>query len=355
MATMIRSEEAAAGEPASRGRRPSRRELLAGTAAAFASIAFVRAPARAAEFTFKWGHATQLNHPLHVNIVRVKNEVLARSKGRLQIDIFPNNQLGGDPAMLSQARSGAMQLYAGYGGIFASVAPLAGIEGIGFAFKNQTQALAAFDGPLGALVRKQMDEKGPFVTFARPYVNGFREITTSTKPIRTIADLEGLKIRTPPTKIWVDMFRTLGAAPTPIAASEMYTAMQTHVVDGQENPFTIIETYRLFEVQKYISITNHMWSNFWLVANADAFKSLPPDLQTILRDAIDKYATSNRREMELSNASLAEKMSRVYRMQINTVDTAPFRAKLKPFYASERGEFGETAWGLLEKSVGSLA
>jgi TRAP-type transport system periplasmic protein len=150
------------------------------------------------------------------------------------------------------------------------------------------------------------------------------------------------------------MFKTLGAAPTPIAASEMYTALQTHVVDAQENPFTILETYRLFEVQKYVSVTNHMWSNFWLVANADAYKSLPPDLQTILRDAMNKYALTNRREMEISNASLAEKMGRVYRMQINQVDTAPFRAKLKPFYASERSDFGEAAWGLLEKSVGAL-
>ena len=334
---------------------PARKRFLAGSAAAFASVAFVRAPARAAQFTFKWGHATQLNHPLHVNAVRVRDEVVRRSNGRLAIQIFPNNTLGGDPAMLQQSRTGALELYSGYGGIYASIAPLAGIEGIGFAFKSQAQALAAFDGPLGAAVRAQMDAKGPYVTFERPWVNGFRQITTSTKPIRTVADLDGLKIRTPPTKIWVDMFRELGAAPTPIAASEMYTALQTHVVDAQENPFTILETYHLYEVQKYVSVTNHMWSNFWVVANADAFKSLPPDLQTILRNAINEHALTNRREMELSNASLEEKMSRVYRMQINTVDTTPFRAKLKPFYAREKADFGDTAWSLLEKAAGVLA
>jgi tripartite ATP-independent transporter DctP family solute receptor len=330
-----------------------RSKFVAG-AGAFASIAVVRAPARAAQYTMKWGHATQLNHPLHVNAVRVKNEVAARSQGRLAIQIFPNNVLGGDPAMLQQSRTGALELYAGYGGIFASVAPLAGIEGIGFAFKNQAQALAAFDGALGAAVRKEMDAKG-WMTFERPWVNGFRQITTSTKPIKTVADLEGLKIRTPPTKIWVDMFKELGAAPTPISASEMYTALQTHVVDAQENPFTILETYRLFEVQKYVSVTNHMWSNFWLVANADAFKALPRDLQTILRDAMNKYALTNRREMELSNASLAEKMGRVYRMQVNQVDTGPFRARLKPFYAREKNDFGADSWALLERSVGALS
>ena len=332
----------------------TRARFIGGAAAGFASIAIVRSPARAAEYTFKWGHATQLNHPLHVNAVRVKNAVLARSKGRLAIELFPNNTLGGDPAMLAQARSGAIQLYSGYGGIFSSVAPSAGIEGVGFAFKNQAQALAAFDGPLGAYVRKEMDSKG-FMTFEKPWVNGFRQITTSTKPIRTVADMEGLKIRTPPSKIWVDMFKELGASPTPIAASEMYVALQTHVVDAQENPFTILETYRLFEVQKYVSVTNHMWSNFWNVANADAFHALPPDLQTILREEMSAKASSNRREMELSNASLAEKMGRVYGMRINVVETLPFRAKLKPFYAKEKVDFGPEAWGLLEKSVGTLS
>jgi len=332
----------------------TRARFIGGAAAGFASIAIVRSPARAAEYTFKWGHATQLNHPLHVSAVRVKNAVFARSRGRLAIELFPNNSLGGDPAMLAQARSGAIQLYSGYGGIFSSVAPSAGIEGVGFAFKSQAQALAAFDGPLGAYVRREMDSKG-FITFEKPWVNGFRQITTSTKPIRTVNDMEGLKIRTPPSKIWVDMFKELGASPTPIAASEMYVALQTHVVDAQENPFTILETYRLFEVQKYVSVTNHMWSNFWSVANADAFHALPPDLQTILREEMSAKAISNRREMELSNASLAEKMGRVYGMRINIVETLPFRAKLKPFYAKEKADFGPEAWGLLEKSVGTLS
>jgi len=334
--------------------RSDRRRFLAGSAAALASVAFVRRPGDAAEFTFKWAHATQLNHPLHVNAVGVKNDVLQRTRGRLAIEIYPNNVLGGDPAMLTQVRSGAIQLYSGYGGIYQSVAPLAGIEGVGFAFKNQAQALAAFDGPLGALVRKQMDERGPFVTFERPWVNGFRQITTSTHPIRVVADMAGLKIRTPPSKIWVDMFKTLGAAPTPIAASEMYTALQTHVVDAQENPFTILETYRLYEVQKYVSVTNHMWSNFWVVANADAFAKLPPDLQRILRDSVNRFAISNRRQMQISNDSLAEKMGRVYKMQINAVETAPFREKLRPFYVQEKAEFGPEAWALLERSVGTL-
>jgi len=331
----------------------SRRAFGAG-AAAFASIAMLPSRVRAAEFTFKWGHATQANHPLNVNAVRVRAAVLKASKGRLDVQVYGNNVLGGDTAMLAQVRSGAIQLYSGFGGFYANVAPVAGIEAIGFAFHDQAQALRAFDGPLGAYVRKEIDSKGGLVTFERAWVNGFRQVTTSTKPIVTTADLQGLKIRTPAAKIWVDMFSALGASPTPINASEMYTALQTHVVDAQENPFSILESYRLFEVQKYISVTNHMWSNFWVVANADSFKGLPPDLQTILRNALNHMALLNRREMELSNNSLAEKLTR-FGMKINTVETAPFRARLHDFYAKYKSEYGTAAWDLLESSVGRLA
>lgn len=255
--------------------------------------------------------------------------------------------------MLSQVRSGAIQLYSGYGGAYEVIAPLAGIEGIGFAFTSQAQALRAFDGPLGAVVRRQIDAQGGLVSFERPWVNGFRQITTSTKPVVSVGDLDGLRIRTPPSPIWVDLFKTLGAAPTPINASEMYTALQTHIVDAQENPFTILVTYRLYEVQKYVSVNNHMWSNFWITANADAYRALPSDLQTILRDATNRMALFNRREMQLSNDSLAEKLTRLG-MKINQVDTRPFRAKLPEFYSKYRMKFGDEAWRLLEASVGRL-
>jgi tripartite ATP-independent transporter DctP family solute receptor len=333
----------------------SRRRFGAGSAATFASIAVLpaRAFASAPEFTFKWGHATQVNHPLNVSAVRVREAVAKASRGRLAIEVYGNNQLGGDTAMLAQVRSGSIQLYSGYGGIYANVSPLAGIEAVGFAFHNQAEALRVFDGPLGAAIRADLDSKGGLVTFERAWVNGFRQITTSTHPIVTVDDMNGLKIRTPPSRIWVDMFRALGAAPTPINASEMYTALQTHVVDAQENPFAILESYRLYDVQKYLSVTNHMWSNFWVVANAGAYRALPPDLQRLLRDTINEMALVNRRETELSNASLEDKLGR-RGMVVNRVATAPFRAKLKDFYAAERDQFGAAAWGMLEAGVGHL-
>jgi tripartite ATP-independent transporter DctP family solute receptor len=331
----------------------TRRALLLASTAGLAGAALAPVAISATPLTFRWGHATQDDHPLAINAARVRDEVHARSGGRLEIALFGNNQLGGDTAMLGQVRSGALQIYSGYGGAYEVVAPLAGIEGIGFAFTSQAQALQTFDGPLGALVRNQIEELAGLITFRRAWVNGFRQITTSTKPIVSVGDLAGLKIRTPPSPIWVDLFKTLGAAPTPINASEMYTALQTHVVDAQENPFTIVDTYHLYEVQKYLSVTNHMWSNFWVVTNGDAFRALPLDLQRILSEAMDRAALRQRAEMERSNASLASKLLSLG-MKINTVNTAPFRARLGTFYAKYREKYGDAAWSRLEAAVGKL-
>jgi TRAP-type transport system periplasmic protein len=331
----------------------SRQRFLTASGGACAVAAFAPRRAGAAPIVFKWGHATQADHPLAYNAVRVRDRVRARSNGRLEIRLFPNNELGGDTAMLSQVRSGALEIYSGYGGIYSVVAPLAGIEAVGFAFSSQPQALRAFDGPLGAAIRRQIDERAGVVTFERAWVNGFRQITTSTKPIVTVADMAGLRIRTPTAPIWVDMFQALGAAPTPINADEMYVALQTHIVDAQENPFTIIQSYRLFEVQKYVSVTNHMWSNFWVVTNAGALNALPPDLRAILRNAVNEGALANRRDMQLSNDSLEDKLARLG-MRINHPQTAPFRARLGDFYAKYRGRFGTEAWSLLEATVGRL-
>jgi tripartite ATP-independent transporter DctP family solute receptor len=271
------------------------------------------------------------------------------------VQIFPNAQLGGDQAMFSQVRTGAIQIYSGYGGLFSTVAPLAGIEAVGFAFKSQEQALKAMDGLLGKAIRADIDSKAGVVTMNRACVNGFREITTSTKPIQSVDDLSGLKIRTPTAPIWLDMFKALGASPTPINANEMYTALQTHIVDGQENPLVIEMTFRLYEVQKYLSLTNHMWSNFWTVVNADTFKSLSPDQQKLLRSTMDRYALENRAQTEALNNSLSDKLSRLG-LKINSVDPAAFRAKLAAsgFYTKYKAQYGDANWALLEASAGKL-
>ena len=338
-------------QPISRGR------FSAGAAAAFAGIVVVKSRAIADEpqFQYKFASNISVDHPLNVRMTQMWNAVNQETKGRLKVQMFPNNQLGGDPAMLTQLRSGALQFFTLDGGILQSVVPVAGIQGVGFAFKNSADAFAAMDGPLGTYVRKDIEGKGLYA-FEKMWENGMRQITSSTHPMKTADDLKSFKVRTPPGRLWVDLFKSLGAAPTPIAFNEVYLALQNHTVDGQENPYAIIDTARLYEVQKYLTVTNHMWSAFWFLANGDAWRALPPDIQAVVSRNAVKYAVRQRRDTALLNASLEDKLKR-RGMQVVDADTATFRAKLREskFYERWKAEFGPAAWDLLEAKTGKLA
>jgi TRAP-type transport system periplasmic protein len=330
----------------------TRRTFAAGAAATFASIAVVRSRARAAQFAYKYASNVDVSHPLNVRMVEMWHDVREQTHGRLDVQNFPNNQLGGDTAMLTQLRSGALQFFTLDGGILQSVVPVAAIQGVGFAFKNSRDAFVAMDGALGDYVRNDIKAKGIWV-FDKMWDNGMRDITSSRSPIKTADDLNDFKIRTPAGKLWVDLFKALGASPSPLNFNEVYTALQTHVFDGQENPPAIIQTARLYEVQKYLSITNHMWSAFHLLGNMDAWKALPSDIQAVVVKNSAKYALAQRGDVQLLNDTLIDKLRREG-MAINTADVAGFRARLTDFYKTYRGVFGDTAWGLLEKTSGKL-
>jgi tripartite ATP-independent transporter DctP family solute receptor len=286
-----------------------------------------------------------VDHPLNVRMRECWNAVNKETKGRLDVQIFPNNQLGGDTQALQQLRSGALQFFTLDGGILQSVVPVAAIQGVGFAFKDSTEAFRALDGPLGDHVRDAIRAAGLYV-HPKMWENGMRQITSSNKPIRSVADLPGFKIRTPAGELWVDLFKSLGASPAPLNFSELYTALQTHVFDGQENPYAIIDVGRLYEVQKYLSVTNHMWSAYHFLGNQEAWNALPRDVQSVVERNLGKYALLQRRDTALRNESLSEK-----------ADTSGFRTKLSSsgFYTKWAGKFGPQAWALLEKTSGKLA
>jgi tripartite ATP-independent transporter DctP family solute receptor len=333
--------------------RFTRGSFLTSTAAAFATIGFVRGPARAAEFSYKAGTNQPVDHPLSVAMRDLWAAVKKETNGRLDVATFPNNQLGGDTAMLTQLRSGALHFMTLDGGILQSVVPAAAIQGVGFAFKDSKAAHTAFDGKVGAYVRSEIAAKGLYA-FERIWENGMRNVTSSTKPINTIADFANFKIRTPESKLYLDLFKSLGASPTPINFSELYTALQTHVVDGQENPLLNIEVARFFEVQKYVSMTSHMWSGYWLLSSAEVWKGLPPDIQAVVTKNAEIYGLRQRASVMALNDSLVGKL-RSQGMTINTPDRAPMRAHLGDFYKSMKSAFGTTAWDTLESYTGKLA
>jgi tripartite ATP-independent transporter DctP family solute receptor len=279
--------------------------------------------------------------------------VRTQTNGRVDVTVFPNNQLGGDTAMLQQLRAGALQIMTLDGGILESVVPVAAIQSVGFAFSDPSAAYRTFDGKLGAYVRGEIESKG-IHPFEKIWENGMRMMTSSAKPIHTAADLAGFKMRTPSSRIALDLFRSLGSAPTPMNFSELYTSLQTHVVDGQENPLANIEFARFFEVQKYLTLSGHMWGGYWLLASGDWWKSLPADVQAIVSRNAVTYGERQRRDVDKLNDTLIAKLRTQGMEVIDKPDRASMKAKLPEFYKRWKAEFGDTAWSLLEGSVGKL-
>ncbi|HYZ61237.1 MAG TPA: TRAP transporter substrate-binding protein, partial [Acetobacteraceae bacterium] len=211
----------------------SRRNLALG-AAALPLFSIRTRPAEAAEFSYKYANNSPVVHPLNVRAQEAADRILNASNGRLEIKLFPNNQLGSDTDMLSQLRSGALEFFTLSGLILSTLVPPASINGVGFAFKDYDQVWAAMDGKLGAFVRGEIAKRG-LHPLDKMWDNGFRQTTSSTKPVKTPDDFRGFKIRVPVSPLWTSMFTALGASPASINFSEVYSALQTHIVDGQEN------------------------------------------------------------------------------------------------------------------------
>jgi tripartite ATP-independent transporter DctP family solute receptor len=334
--------------------RPTRRSILA-AGAALPLVAIRTRPAAAAEFNYKYANNLTLQHPMNIRAQEAAARIKEKTGGRVDIQIFPNSQLGSDTDTLSQLRAGAVEFFTLSGLILSTLVPSASINGVGFAFKDYGQVWAAMDGALGSFVRADIAKRGLYA-FAKEWDNGYRQITSSKRPIRTPEDLSGFKIRVPVSPLWTSMFTAFGASPTGINFNETYSALQTHIVDGQENPLAIIDTAKLYEVQKYLSVTNHMWDGFWFLANRRVWDALPADVRPIVETEFNAAALAERDDVAKLNATLQGSL-KAHGMEFIDTDPAAFRAALKKagFYAEWRGKFGPEAWGALEAAVGSLA
>ena len=223
--------------------RLDRRRLLAASAA-LAAPGLLTRPAHAAEFTYKYANNLPDTHPMNVRAKEAAARIREETGGKVEIQIFPNNQLGSDTDMLSQVRSGAIEFFTLSGLILSTLVPAASINGVGFSFPDYDAVWRAMDGPLGGFIRAQIGKSG-LVVMDKIWDNGFRQITTSTKPIASPEDLRGFKIRVPVSPLWTSLFQAFGAAPTSINISEVYSSLQTKIVDGQENPLAVISTVKL--------------------------------------------------------------------------------------------------------------
>ena len=333
----------------------SRRAFMGTTAGTAITLAMPSiGNAAAGKFRYKYANNLALTHPMNIRAKEAAEAIEKETNGDFKLQIFPTSQLGSDTDTLSQLRSGAVDFFTLSGLILSTLVPVASINGIGFAFPDYATVWKTMDGELGAYVRKEIAKSG-IIAMEKIWDNGFRQTTSGTKPIVTPADLAGFKIRVPVSPLWTSMYEAFGAAPTSLNFSEVYTALQTKVVEGQENPLAIIQTFKLYEVQKYCSLTNHMWDGFWFLANQGSWEALPEDMRAIVAKHINAAGVAERGDTEKLNSTLADKL-KSEGMEINTTDANLFRDKLRSagFYSTWRDKYGAEAWGLLEKSVGKL-
>jgi TRAP-type transport system periplasmic protein len=307
------------------------------------------------KFNLKIAITLPESHPTPIALKAACAEILKESNGRLNVEVYPSGQLGSDTDTLSQVRSGAIDFICTAGSIYGNLMPTAAINSIAFAFPDYATVWKAMDGELGAHIRASFD-KVNLVQVGKVFDHGFRQITHSTKPINTPKDLVGMKIRVPATPLWTSMFKGFDASPATVPIGELYTALQTKVVDGQENALPTIDAVKLYEVQKYCSATSHMWEYFSLVGNKKNWTALPEDLRALMTRIFEANALKQRAAHETLNATLQTKLTGLG-MQFNSVDTKPFRETLQKagYYTEWQKKFGPETWSLLEKYTGKLA
>ncbi|MEI6116950.1 MAG: TRAP transporter substrate-binding protein, partial [Burkholderiales bacterium] len=191
--------------------------------------------------------------------------------------------------------------------------------------------------------------------FSRIGDTGFRQITTSTKPVNVPNDLKNFKIRVPVSPLWTSMFKALGAAPASINFGEVYSSLQTKIVDGQETTLSLVQSNKFYEVQKYCAMTNHMWDGPWLLANRKNWERLPDKTRGIIDANFNSAALSERADSEKSNEESGRELTKLG-MIFNEPQRELFRETLRSagFYAEWKAKFGEEAWALLERTTGKL-
>ena len=311
--------------------------------------------ARAAEFSYKLAADWPSAHPSSVQARKACDLIREWTNGRLDIQYFGDNVLGGDTDLLSQVRSGGIELVAMPTSVSSTLVPVSAINNTGFAFDSYEQVWPAMDGKLGAYVRDKF-EKANLVVMDRIWDNGFRQITTSVVPVKSLASIAGLKLRVPVSPIYTSMMRGLGCSPVGANINELYSALQTRVFDGQENTWANLQFFKLYEVQKYCGLTNHMWEGYWILGNKRALSRLPKDLLTVLNDTMNESAINQRADIARFSGQMRTQLQGEG-MTFDQPDREAFREALSKsgFYAQWKKQFGDEAWSLLEASTRKLA
>lgn len=296
-----------------------RRGLLAAALAAIGLAALPAAAQDIQERTIKFGHLNNTDHPVSMGVKRFAELVAAKSGGKMKVQEFPSNQLGNEMQQQSALQGGVQEMSAPATTSLAGIVKEFGLVDFPFAVGNFAQADGLLDGPFGQALIARLPEKG---LVALGYWDlGFRNVTNSKRPITRAEDLDGLKIRVIPNPVFLDTFKAFKANPVPMPFAELYGALESKAVDGQENPFAVILSNKFFEVNKFVSATNHVYAANIILVSKRFWDRLSPVEQKIMNDAANE-ARPYQRQVSRAAAATAVAELQAKGMQYNAVAPA---------------------------------
>jgi TRAP-type transport system periplasmic protein len=280
--------------------------------------------------TLRFAHPVPETDVQHTMAMMFAEQVQARTNGAVTVQVFPQGQLGNDSAMIDGARSGIIDIVLVGLNNFTGLVPEAGVFELPFMFPSRDLAYAALDGDVGASVSARFTQHG--LTVLGYPENGYRQMSNSRGPIRTPADLVGVNMRTNNSRALNDMFAALGANPVQLPVAELYTALETGVVEAQDHPVGVVLSFKFNEVQKYLTLTRHAYSALGLMMNSASFDRLSAENQAIVREVAAEAVAMQRKLAADRETSMVEELVALG-MELNTdVDAAAFQAAVTPVW-----------------------
>jgi tripartite ATP-independent transporter DctP family solute receptor len=291
------------------------------------------------------------SHSTTIAMETFRSEVLRLTKGAVQVDLFPGNTLGGGFEQVDQLRTGQIEMAWGGLSFYDKLLPDLGAVNLPFSATSANQAICMVEGDLGKYIEEKMAEKGVLLLGWGQI--GARHVTNNKRPIKTVADLKGLKIRTPSGDAWTLTFKAVGANPTPIDISELYPALQQGVVDGQENPYDNMLVRKFFQVQKFLSNTAHFYDWSGYMVNKAAFEKLTADQQKAVKDAMFSAIAIQRAISERENKTALQGLIKggMKYDALPPSEIAKFREATKPVYVEMRKRLGDKVMDLAENAI----
>jgi tripartite ATP-independent transporter DctP family solute receptor len=300
-----------------------------------------QAHAQISERTLRFAHQNSLEHPQGQGAKKFADLVEQKSGGKIKVRLFPSGQLGGDLQTVSAMQGGTIDLTVLNAGLLVGIVKDFAVFDLPFLFNTPEEADAVADGPVGQKLFAKLPEKG--LVGLGYFELGFRNVTNSKHPITKLEDFQGIKLRVLQSPLFIDLFNTLGANTVAMPFPEVYSAMEQKVIDGHENPFTVIFDSKMYEVQKYLSVTRHIYNPQSVLISKKTWDKLSDEEKKIIQSSMDEAKIYQR---EVSRAKTAEALEGLKKggMQVNEVspqEIARIREKIKPVLDKYTKEVGE--------------